>query len=204
MQLMKFDFDLRNWPQTVERVPTTAAGRALHARLVNEAELLRLKAIARLHARGLPPPVDWSDLLQEAFTRVLDGSRRQPAGVPLVAFLAEVMRSIKEQYWRQYRRGARQLPKLLAELGAVDFQKAELADPAPSPERRFIAIEQTEAINGLFQEDPQARQVIAALYEGWTPEETCATYAMSRTDYDSTRKRIRRALIRAGLRFPEL
>ena len=204
MQPMTPDFDLENWPQAVERVPITPAGRALDARLVTEADLLRLKAIARLHARGLPPHVSWCDLLQEAFTRVLDGSRRQPADVPLVAFLAEVMRSIKEQHWRQCRRGARHLPKLLAELGAIAFQEGELADPAPSPERRVIAIEQMEAINGLFEQDPQARQVISALYEGWTPEETCATCTMSRTDYDTTRKRIRRALIRAGLRFPEL
>jgi RNA polymerase sigma-70 factor (ECF subfamily) len=201
---MKSDFDLKNWPETVERIPKTPAARALDAKLVTESDLLRLKTIARLHARGLPPHVNWSDLLQEAFTRVLDGSRRQPAGVPLVAFLAEVMRSIKEQCWRQGRRGARRLPKFLAELGAVDFQAGELADPAPSPERRVIAIEQMEVINGLFEEDPRARQVISALYEGWTPEETCATCAMSRTDYDSTRKRIRRALVRAGLRFPDI
>jgi DNA-directed RNA polymerase specialized sigma24 family protein len=200
---MKPNFDLKNWPEAVERIPKTPAGRALEAKLVTEADLLRLKAIARLHARGLPPHVNWSDLLQEAFTRLLDGSRRQPAGVPLVAFLAEVMRSIKEQYWRHCRRGARQLPKLLAELGAVDFQVGELTDPAPSPERQVIAIEQVKAINRLFEDDLRARQIISALYEGWTPEETCATHTMARTDYDSTRKRIRRALIRAGLRFPE-
>jgi RNA polymerase sigma-70 factor (ECF subfamily) len=201
---MKFDFDLKNWPDIVERISNTPAGRALDAKLVSVTDLLRLKAIARLHARGLPPHADWSDLLQEAFTRVLDGSRQQPAGVPVVAFLAEVMRSIKEQYWRQCRRGARQLPKLLAELTAVDLQEGELADPAPSPERRVIAIEQVKAINGLFDDDLPAKQIISALYEGSSPEETCATYAMSRTDYDSTRKRIRRAILRAGLRFPEL
>ncbi len=204
IELMKPVFDLENWPDTVERIPKTPAGRALESKLVTQADLLRLKVIARLHARGLPPHVGWSDLLQEAFTRVLEGSRRRPADVPMVAFLAEVMRSIKEQYWRQWRRGARELPKLLAELGAVDFQEGELPDPAPSPERRVIAIEQMEAINGLFEEDPRARQVISGLYEGWTPEEICSAYALSRTDYDSTRKRIRRALIRAGLRFPEL
>jgi RNA polymerase sigma-70 factor (ECF subfamily) len=202
---MKPIFDLEKLaPDSGARVVKTPAGRALDAKLVSQTDLLRLKVIARLHARGLPPHVSWSDLLQEAFTRVLDGSRRQPPDVPVVAFLAEVMRSIKEQYWRQYRRGTRQLPKLRAELGAVDFKEGELADPAPSPERRVIAIEQMEAINALFEADARARQIISALYEGQTPEETCATYAMSRTDYDSTRKRIRRALIRAGLRFPEL
>jgi RNA polymerase sigma-70 factor (ECF subfamily) len=199
---MKSKFDRENWLETVERVSTMPAGRALAAGLVTETDLLRLKAIARWHARGLPPDVNWSDLLQEAFTRVLDGSRRQPADVPVVAFLAEVMRSIKDQVWRHSRRGTRQLPKLLAQLGS-DIREGDLADPAPSPERRVIAIEQVAAIHALFDEDVRARQLISALYEGWTPEETCRTYAMSRTDYDSTRKRIRRTLIRAGLRHLE-
>jgi RNA polymerase sigma-70 factor (ECF subfamily) len=118
----------------------------------------------------------------------------------MVAFLAGVMRSIKEQHWRQARRRARQLPKLRAELGPVNGPEDALADPAPSPERRAIAIEEMEAINKLFENDLQAMQILSALYEGWTPEETCARYAMSKTDYDSTRRRIRRALIRVGLR----
>jgi DNA-directed RNA polymerase specialized sigma24 family protein len=197
---MKTHIDLKNWPEAVQWIPRTPARRALDAKLVTVADLLRLKVIARLHARGLPPHIGWADLLQEAFTRVLDGSRRQPEGVPMVAFLAGVMRSIKEQYWRQARRGARQLPKLLAELGPIDFREDELPDPAPSPERRVIAIQEMDVINKLFEEDLQAKQIIAGLYEGWTPEETCAMYVMSKTDYDSTRKRMRRALVRAGLR----
>lgn len=142
----------------------------------------------------------WTDLLQEAFTRVLDGSRRQPHGVPMVAFLAGIMRSIKEQYWRQARKGVRQMPKLLADLEAVDAQKGELLDPAPNPERRVIAMQEVDSINQLFSDDVQARQMIAGLFEGWTPEEICATYAMSKTDYDSTRRRMRRTLARVGLR----
>lgn len=183
----------------IEWLPRTPAGEALDAKLVTEADLLRLKVIARLHARGLPPDVGWGDLLQEAFTRVLDGSRRRPEGVPMVAFLAGVMRSIKEQYWRQARRAARRRAKSLAECGSPSFDN-ELADPAASPERRIIAYEEMTAINKLFEEDLQATQILSALYEGWSPEETCARYGMSKTDYDSTRKRMRRALIRAGLR----
>jgi hypothetical protein len=41
---------------------------ALALNLISEMELLRLKTIARLHARGLPADVGWDDLLQEAFT----------------------------------------------------------------------------------------------------------------------------------------
>jgi RNA polymerase sigma factor (sigma-70 family) len=200
---MKPLIDLTNWPQAIEWDHRPPARQALDASPVTEADLLRLKVIARLHARGLPPDIGWADLLQEAFTRVLAGSRRQPEGVPIVAFLAGVMRSIKEQYWRQARRGARRLPKLLVEVEPMNLQQGEPLDPRPSPERRVIAAQEMEAINKLFEDDPRARQVISALYEGCTPEEACAIHAMSRTDYDSTRKRIRRTLITAGLRTPQ-
>jgi len=76
----------------------------------------------------------------------------------------------------------------------------QVADPAPSPERRVIAFEEMEAIKRLFEGDWRAQQILDALYEGWTPDETRARYGLSKTDYDSTRKRMRRALIRVGLR----
>jgi RNA polymerase sigma-70 factor (ECF subfamily) len=169
--------------------------------LVTAADLMRLKVIARLQARGLPPEVGWSDLLQEAFTRVLDGSRRHPDGVPTVAFVAGIMRSLREQYWRTARRGARQARKLLAELEIADTLEPELLDPEPSPERRAIALQEMAALNELFADDEPARQIIAGLYEGATPEEICMARGISKVDYDSTRRRIRRALARAGLRF---
>jgi DNA-directed RNA polymerase specialized sigma24 family protein len=200
---MKTRINLDHWPDAVEWIPKTPAGHALEAKLVTEADLLRLKVIARLQARGLPPHVGWGDLLQEAFTRVLDGSRRQPPGVPMVPFLAGVMRSIKEQHWRQARRRSRQVPKLVAELGPIDIAEDGLLDPAPSPERRVIAIQEMEALNKLFADDLQATQILDALYERQTPEETCDIHAMSKTDYDSTRKRMRRAVVRAGLRMLE-
>jgi DNA-directed RNA polymerase specialized sigma24 family protein len=102
----------------VERTP---AARALALKLVTEAEFLRLKVLARLHARGLPPHIDWCDLLQEAFARMLDGSRRRPDEVPLVAFLAGVIRSLKAEHWRRARTEAKQRPKLLAELESTVF-----------------------------------------------------------------------------------
>jgi len=121
------------------RIETTPAAKALALKLVTEMDLLRLKVIARFHARGLPPQVGWSDLLQEAFARVLDGSRRRPEDVPLVAFLAGVMRSIKTEHWRRARREATQLPKL----------GDEVYDPAPDPERSLIAIQELALIEQL-------------------------------------------------------
>jgi DNA-directed RNA polymerase specialized sigma24 family protein len=172
-------------------VEKTPAAKALELELVTRNDLLRLKVLARLHARGLPPEVAWTDLLQEAFARVLDGSRRQPVGLPIVPFLAGVMRSIKTEHWRRARREARQLPKLLP------------ASPTPNPESGLIAFQELSAIDKLFADDPQARQVLTGLAEGRSPDEICAFNNLSKTDYDSTRKRIRRVLLREGLRTPQ-
>jgi hypothetical protein len=64
----------------------TPAAQALALEIVTGMDLLRLEVIARLHARGLPPEIDWSDLLQEAISRVLEGSRPKPQGVGAAAF----------------------------------------------------------------------------------------------------------------------
>lgn len=181
----------------------TPAAEALDRNLVTRNDLIRLKVIARLHAWALPPDLDWTDLLQEAFARMLDGSRRQPDGVPMVAFLAGVMRSIRSEYWRNARKEAAQIPKLRAELEVLDSQGGELVDPAPDPERSLIAREALSEIERLFEADIQARNVIAGLFEGHSPDEMCRTYNMSKTDYESTRKRIRRILVREGLRSPQ-
>jgi RNA polymerase sigma-70 factor (ECF subfamily) len=172
-------------------IQATPAAQALDRKLVTQSDLLRLKVLARLHARGLPAEIAWTDLLQEAFARVLDGSRRQPPGLAIVPFLAGVMRSIKAEHWRRARREARQRPKLLPDA------------PIPNPESSLIAFQELTAIDKLFADDPQARQVITGLAEGRSPDEICAFNRLSKTDYDSTRKRIRRILLREGLRTPQ-
>lgn len=181
-------------------MPDTPAAQALALKLVTAMDLLRLKAVARLHARGLPPEVGWSDLLQEAFARVLDGSRKCPQGLPVVAFLAGVMRSIRAEHYRRARRVAAQFPQMLAEL-ELRGPEEEASDPTPDPERMLIALEQLAEIDRLFADDSRALQVIEGLFEGWSPEQIRVRYDMSKIEYDSTRKRMRRVLLREGLRW---
>ena len=186
-----------NWLQSATTPPRTPAAQALEQQLVTTVDLVRLKVIARLHARGLAPHMDWSDLLQEAFRRVLDGSRPLPDGVPVVAFLAGVMRSIRSEQWRRVRKG-------LASTQPVDVDDAEaeeLPDPTPDPLRNLIAIEEMEAIRELFAGDACALHIIESLYEGRTPDETRCLHGISVVDYESARKRIRRTLVREGLRW---
>jgi DNA-directed RNA polymerase specialized sigma24 family protein len=113
-------------------VETTCAIRTL-----SDVDLLRLKAIARAWARGLPDGLGWADVLNEAIARVLDGSRRWPPGVPLLAFLSGVMRSICDDYWRRARRD---LGLLVRFEDFVDLAApGEDTESTPDPERVLAA-----------------------------------------------------------------
>lgn len=175
------------------------AAQALERNLVTRMDLLRLKAIARLYARGLPPEVGWSDLLQEAFARLLDGSRKRPAGLALTTFLGGVMRSLRAQHCRRARQFSSRLPWASAELDPGEVG-SEICDPAPDPERNLAALQELARIERLFRDDQRARQVIQGLYEGCSPEEICSRYDLSKAEYDSTRRRMRRIPLREGLR----
>jgi hypothetical protein len=88
-------------PQTlklVDKRDLRPAETALALGMVGMIELLRLKTIARVYARGLPPDVAWDDLLQEAITRIISGARQQPDGVTMVAFVAGIMRSLRAEH----------------------------------------------------------------------------------------------------------
>ncbi len=173
---------------------TVDVARAIHA--LTAADLVRLKALARLWTRGLPEVLGWSDVLHEAIARALDGSRKWPPGVPILAFLSSIMRSICDDQWRRTRREGR----LLAHDD--DLGESE-AQPAADPERALAAAQALAAVNDLFCADPAALKVIAGLADGLTPAEICRLYGMSERDYDTTRRRMRRALLRRGLEWGE-
>ena len=172
---------------------------ALALELVTEMDLLRLKSIARLHARGLPPDVAWDDLLQEAITRVLTGKRVQPEGVQMVAFLGGIMRSLRADHIRRARHGlGRDDPHWLNQ-SREDVFELELLDPGADPERALIVTEELEKIRQLFADDAIALLIIDGLAEGLAAEQIRARNGISRTEYDSARKRMRRCLLREGL-----
>ncbi len=175
-----------------------ASETALALKLLTEMDLLRLKTLARLHARGLPPDVGWDDLLQEAITRVLTGARRCPRGVVLVAFLAGIMRSLKSEHWRRAAGNSARITGLRAG-SARSGRDAALRDPAPDPEHALIAAEELQSIARLFADDAVVLRIIAGLGEGLTAEQIRLAMGLPKTDYDSARKRMRRCLLREGL-----
>lgn len=171
---------------------------ALALKLVSEMDLLRLKTLARLHARGLPPDVSWEDLLQEALTRVLTGARRIPEAVAPVAFIAGIMRSLRSEHWKRFGT-ARRRRDAASEPRSYRTREAALRDSAPDPERSLIAAEELRAIERLFADDPVVLGIIDALGEGLAAEQIRARLSLTGTEYDSARKRLRRCLLREGL-----
>src|SRR5262245_59004734 len=134
-------------------------------------DLLRLKSIARLYARGLPPDVAWDDLLQEAITRVLTGKRVQPEGVPMVRFLGGIMRSLRADHVRRARHGFDRNDPLWLDNAEDDHFELELLAPNADPERALIVAEELEKIRQLFADDALALQIIEGLAEGLAAEQ---------------------------------
>lgn len=131
-----------------------AVSRALAA--LSEIDLLRLRA------RGLPHGIDWSDLLNEALARALDGSRQWPPEVPFLVFLAGVMRSICDEFWRRRRREA----EMIAFGTNADADSRDVACPAADQERIVAACEAVAAIYRLFAGDQVALRIISGLENG--------------------------------------
>ncbi len=165
------------------KLPPPDVGAALAA--LSGEDLLRLRSVARLRARSLPRDVSWSDLLQEAVVRALAGTRPWPPGVTPLAFLAGVMRSLCHEHWRRHR--LRQTVTLPGPSGSDD------------PERAYAATQALAAIHRLFASDEAASAVITGLIDGMTADEIRHHYDLTAVAYDTTRRRIRRAMLRHGL-----
>jgi DNA-directed RNA polymerase specialized sigma24 family protein len=173
----------KDWSRRVVP-PRRDVGAALAA--LSEEDLLRLRALARLRARSLPDGISWSDLLHEAVLRALAGARPWPPGVPLLAFLAGVMRSLCDEYWRRRRR-------------SHDIAVPQDSGGADDPERACAAAEALAAIQRLFASDKAALQVISVLMTGMNAEDIRRQCGLTEVEYDTTRRRIRRTLLRHGL-----
>jgi DNA-directed RNA polymerase specialized sigma24 family protein len=172
---------------------TADVWRAIHS--LSDSDLLRPKALAGLWSRGLPGAMGWSDVLHEAIVRALSGARRWPAGVPILAFLSGIMRSICEDQWRR--------DKLELDIFARDrgLGSEDDIEVACDPGQALDAAQALAAINELFAADPPALKIIAGLANGLSASEICEHYGMAQREYDTARKRMRRALLRHGIEW---
>jgi DNA-directed RNA polymerase specialized sigma24 family protein len=125
------------------------------------------------------------------------GARQQPEGVTTVAFVAGIMRSLKAEHWRRVRK--RSGGNEAGRLDRIGDRSLDFPDPAPGPERSLSAQQELRAIERLFADDLVALRIIGGLGQGLSAEQIRGAMGISRTDYDSARRRMRRTLLREGL-----
>lgn len=186
------------------RQPAPAALDAAEVRVVIEAlppaGWLRLNKIARTLGRhaGIEP----TDLLQEAFRRVLDGTRRCPREVDVQRFLAGVMRSIASDWSKARKRWQRLV--LVAPAAMLETVVLQARDLRRDPLDRLIAEEEASrlivALRGLFTDDAVALTLLEGMLEGLEGEALRALTGLSETEFASKRRLIRRRIDKA---FPK-
>lgn len=161
-------------------------------------ELAKLMKIAKVYSfKG----VDSEDLIQETIKRCLDGVRKCPENVDFLVFLAGAMKSVAD--------GMRK--KIIPENDVAFSIEDNCGDipcyQEPSPEqileqdsrRKFFEVKLKEVYN-LFEGDESAIAVLKGQEEGLSRVEFCENYGMDIKTYNTTRRRIRRALDKA---YPE-
>jgi len=161
--------DLLTAPTSHSQAEALEAVRSLSA-----ADTTALLKISRAYARTRRTRYDYQDLFHEAITRILEGKRNWPVGLPFVPFVSGVMRAIAWD-WR-------------TEIYEAAFDE----EGGASEEGSVIAQIDTRKFLALFDDDPIARQIVIGIMDGARGEELWESSGLSKTDYESKRRKIRR------------
>nr|UXE45454.1 hypothetical protein Hi04_10k_c4921_00031 [uncultured bacterium] len=182
----------------ISRPPTVAAALAA----LSDADLLRLKRFAELRSLRLPL-LNWSDLLNEAIARALDGSRLWPSDVAFMVFMLQSIRSIASEQWRRIQRTPVTREADLPPADPTSIERASLDEVGRNelnPQREVLAERALRDVMRIFRADKQATAILEGLAEGDAPADIQHRAGMTSIQYASAQRRIRRALARA---FPD-
>lgn len=152
-----------------------------------DADYRRLYAIARTRAYLLYD-IGHEDLLHMAIERALSGTRRWPQDVPVVAFLAEVMRSIAADYLNRRERHAGD--------DQIDDDRDHLnpGKQQSTPEGLYYVKRAMDVADEFFAADEEAWLVMTARIEGYEGAEIKQKLGLTTQQYWAACKRIRRNL----------
>jgi len=136
--------------------------------------------------------LDWQDLLQETFARVISGSRRCPTDIEFISFLAQTIRSVaSEERRRQYA-----TPTISTSEQSEDSTglPVAIADESVDVEGEVNAHRILENVHRHFELDKPVKELLRGYQLGETAAETMLRTGLSARDYDAARKRFRRGL----------
>jgi DNA-directed RNA polymerase specialized sigma24 family protein len=158
---------------------------------------IRLRLIERRRRAGTD--FRQGELYHEAVCRVLIGKRRCPVVVPLIAFIAQTMRSLAS-----HRRAQLKRPQLVAKNSqGGDLSAQHLSTNQHNPEAALIEQEDTDVVAAIYEcldGDDEAQLVIMALTDGKKGKELRDELGIDQATYDYAMRRIKKAVKK---KFPE-
>lgn len=164
-------------------------------RALPDAAWLRLKKIAQI--RSAAGALSADDLLQEALTRALEGSRKCPRNVGVFRFLDGVMQSISSD---DVKARMRRPEQTFSSMGD-DEAAFDAPDGGPSAEQKIVDEQAVSAIKkamiDLFADDPVAQTIVEGDMEDMKGEELRALTELDPKAFASKRRFIRRQIERA-------
>lgn len=149
---------------------------------LSQGEQAALLKIARVYARTRMLRYGYEDLFQEAVTRILEGTRRWPIGVPFMAFMCATMRGIAWD-WR----------------GESQDSNPGENEAAVGDEGNAIAKIDAQKLAALFADDAAAQKLIVGMMEDARGEDLWEPLGLTKTEYESKRRKIRRRIERLWL-----
>lgn len=192
-------------PALLRRVPEALAARPeeISAAIegLSHVELLRLEKYARYRIKGLGRKAagrEHDDLLREAMAVTLAGNRRwKKSTVDFFTHLVGVMRSISSHWGEQYDPAeARLESEFVSKKGETHVVSPLLmaVSPEPDPERILDAKQQLKKIEKFFATDPTVPRIIQGFRAGLNGLEIQSATGLSKTDYESALRRMRRGI----------
>jgi hypothetical protein len=159
---------------------------------LTDAQQVRLRKVAEKYAWLYPLGAE--DLLSEAITRALAGTRQCPRSVDVVKFLADAMGSIAYDEAQKIENQIETVPVL--HPGVDEERAVDPTDLSATAEEIMIGAGLRDELLGLFSRDAQARDLLDAILEGYEGKDLRELLDLNETELASKRRSIRRTLDR--------
>lgn len=171
--------------------------------LLGVEELKKLIAVCYRFRNAYCLQLEPKDLMQEALTRIIEGHRKIPEDIVLVAGIAQVIKSIANDLVNSAPNKALRLEVVAEEADSV---MSEASVFSLSPEEELLEAqeaadvsEKVMAIFRFFENDTDVLSLLRSIADGLKARDIVqSTFDGNQVKYDSTRKRLMRGI--AGMK----
>jgi DNA-directed RNA polymerase specialized sigma24 family protein len=192
---MQVEGDETDLPQDGDRLTAAEVHDSIEA--LTDGDIARLVAAARSFSRLCG--IDHRDLLQEAYTRALEGRRTCERGKTVVEFLCGVMKSFVSQESEARKRGFREIVILRDGEPIVPDVPANDVSPEQAAASAIDDKETLAKIQAMAAGDEQLQLLIEGICENMRGAELQDLLGADEKGLAAVRKRLRRLLHSAGL-----